>query len=280
MKEINTESITSAVARLCIETNCCISPDMENALRLALEKEESALGKNVLETLLSNAAIARDEMIPICQDTGLCVVFVELGMDLHITGGDLEEAIQKGIIRGYTEGFLRSSIVADPIDRSNTGDNSPGVVHYKVVSGDKLKITVAPKGFGSENMGGLKMLTPSAGIEGIKQFVIDTVSSAGSNPCPPIVVGVGVGGSMEKAALIAKEALLRPMGSPAKTPYWKGIEEELLGKINDLGIGPGGFGGRITALAVHIETYPTHIAGLPVAVNLACHVHRHGEVIL
>jgi len=246
-----------------------------------VKTEESPVGKNALESMLENAAIARDEQVPICQDTGMTVVFFELGMDVRITGSDsLEEAINEGVRRGYEEGYLRKSVVKDPIDRINTGDNTPAVIHYSLVGGDKIKITVAPKGFGSENMSAIAMLTPSAGIEGVKNFVLDTVSAAGGNPCPPIIVGVGVGGTMEKCALLSKQALLRPLDSSSADPFWKAVEDELLEKINALGIGPAGYGGRTTALGVNIETFATHIAGLPVAVNIGCHVTRHAEGII
>ena len=280
MTEIKTDEIIEMVSALCIKANCCLNADIKEALSLALLKEESETGREVINTLLENAKIAGEEELPMCQDTGMTVIFVEAGMDIHIRGGDLEEAINEGVRQGYKKGFLRNSIVRDPIDRINTNDNTPAIIHYSIVRGEELKITVAPKGFGSENMGKLTMLTPSAGIEGIKSFVIDTVSSAGANPCPPIIVGVGIGGTMEKCALLAKQALLRSVGTSNKDPYWDGIEKELLEKINNLGIGPAGFGGRITALGVHIERYATHIAGLPVAVNIGCHATRHSEGIL
>jgi len=280
MREININSIIDLTAKLCMDANYYLNKDIEEAFQRCLIKEESPVGKNVLETIIENACIAREEQVPICQDTGMAVVFIELGMDLHITGGDIEDAINQGVRRGYEEGFLRKSVVKDPIDRKNTGDNTPAVIHYSIVRGDKIKITVAPKGFGSENMSALIMLTPAEGIEGVKKFVIDTVSAAGGNPCPPIIAGVGVGGTMEKCALLSKKALLRPVGSANPDPFWRDIEKELLEKINTLGIGPAGFGGRITALGVNIETFPTHIAGLPVAVNIGCHVTRHAEGII
>ena len=280
MKEIKTNAIINLVARLCIEANCNLNKDLEQALSRCLACEDSPAGKNVIKTLIENAAIAREEQVPICQDTGMAVVFIELGMDVRIQGGDLEEAVNSGVRRGYEEGFLRKSVVRDPIDRVNTKDNTPAVIHYSIVPGDKIKIIAAPKGFGSENMSALKMLKPSDGIEGVKNFVIDTVSKAGANPCPPIIVGVGVGGTMEKCALLSKKALLRPAGCGNADPFWNAIEKELLEKINALGIGPAGFGGRSTALAVHIETFATHIAGLPVAVNIGCHVTRHAEGII
>ena len=280
MREVDIAAIIDLVSRLCIEANCNLNPDIYDAFSKALTTEDSPIGKKVIETLIENAHIAREEQVPICQDTGMTVVFIELGMDVHITGGDLEEAINEGVRQGYKKGYLRNSIVRDPIDRINTQDNTPAVIHYSIVKGDKIKINVAPKGFGSENMGALKMLTPSAGIEGVKQFVIDTVSSAGSNPCPPLIVGIGIGGTMEKCAFLSKKALLRPLGTANADKYWDSVERDLLEKINALGIGPAGFGGRTTALGVNIETFATHIAGLPVAVSTGCHVTRHSEGVL
>ena len=283
MTEINTDEIIKLVSELCIKANCNLNSDIKKALHSSLTLEESEVGKNVLQSLIENARIAREEQVPICQDTGMTVVFVEVGMDVHITGSgvdDLEEAINEGVRQGYKKGYLRNSIVKDPIDRINTQDNTPAVIHYEIIKGDKLKITVAPKGFGSENMSALKMLTPSVGIEGVKKFVIDTVSIGGANPCPPIIVGVGVGGTVEKCAMLAKRALLRPLGTYNNDKFWKGVEAELLERVNKLGIGPAGFGGRTTALGVHIETFATHIAGLPVAVNIGCHVTRHASGIL
>ena len=280
MREIDVNTIVDAAAKLCMDANYYLNEDIAQAFSRCLPKEESPVGKKALESMLENADIAREEKVPICQDTGMAVVFFELGMDVHITGGDLDEAINEGIRRGYGEGFLRKSVVKDPIDRINTGDNTPAIIHYSIVKGDKIKMTVAPKGFGSENMSALAMLTPSGGIEAVKDFVLKTVSTAGGNPCPPIIAGVGIGGTMEKCALLGKKALLRPVGSANADPFWSGVESELLEKINALGIGPAGFGGRTTALGVHIETFATHIAGLPVAVNIGCHVTRHAEVIL
>ena len=279
MREIPVERITRAVAEMCINCNCLIDPHIKTAFTEAEKRETNPLGRQVLETLLKNSEVAADLMIPICQDTGLTVVFVEIGQEVHLTGGSLEEAINAGVAQGYTEGYLRKSVVKDPLDRENTGDNTPAVIHYQVVPGDQLKLTVSPKGFGSENMSALKMLKPSQGLEGIKRLVLDTVIAGGPNPCPPIIVGVGVGGSMEKAALLAKQALLRPVGSPNPDPAWGRIEDDLLTEINQLDIGPAGFGGRATALAVHINPYATHIAGLPVAVNIGCHFTRHAEII-
>jgi len=280
MRKIDISSIIDLTAKLCMDANYYLNKDIEEALCHCMTEEESPVGKSVLESMLENSRIAREEQVPICQDTGMAVVFFELGMDVHISGGDLEEAINEGVRRGYEEGFLRKSVVKDPIDRKNTGDNTPAVIHYSIVSGDKIKITVAPKGFGSENMSALTMLTPAEGIGGVESFVINTVLAAGANPCPPIIVGVGVGGTMEKCALLSKKALLRPVNSANADAFWKGVENELLEKINTLGIGPAGFGGRITALGVNIETFPTHIAGLPVAVNIGCHVTRHAEGII
>jgi fumarate hydratase subunit alpha len=276
MKEINSCQVIDLVEKLCIDSNCYLNKDIEQELSKRLDSEESPLGKNVIGTIIENAKIAREEQIPICQDTGMAVVFVELGTDAHFSG-NLEEAINEGVRRGYKKGYLRNSIVRDPIDRVNTKDNTPAVIHYSITTGNKIKITVAPKGFGSENMSALAMLTPSDGIEGIKKFVVDTVSKAGGNPCPPVIVGVGVGGTMEKCALLSKKALLRPIGSFNANEFWHEAEKELLEKINSLGIGPAGFGGKTTALSVNIETFPTHIAGLPVAVNIGCHATRHAE---
>lgn len=280
MKTINVNEVTDIVERLCIDANCNLNKDIEDAFTRCLAAEDSACGRGVLESMLQNAAIARNEQVPICQDTGMAVVFIELGMDVHFHGGSLENAVNEGVRRGYKKGYLRKSVVKDPIDRVNTNDNTPAVIHYSVTEGDTVKITVAPKGFGSENMSALKMLTPADGIEGVKNFVLDTVSGAGGNPCPPIIVGVGVGGTMEKCAYLGKKALLRPAGSENSSAFWNGVEKELLEKINALGIGPAGFGGRTTALCVNIETFPTHIAGLPVSVNIGCHVTRHAEGIL
>lgn len=280
MREINTGEIAALVEKLCIDANCNLNADIEQALLRGLSAEESPVGKNVIQTIIKNAEIAREEQVPICQDTGMAVVYLEIGIDVHLTGGDPEEAVNEGVRRGYEKGYLRKSVVRDPIDRVNTQDNTPAVIHFTMVPGDLIKITVAPKGFGSENMSALKMLTPAEGIVGIKKFVIDTVSAAGGNPCPPIIVGVGIGGTMEKCAQLSKKALLRPVGAPSPNAFWAGIEQELLAKINALGIGPAGFGGRITALGVSIETFPTHIAALPVAVNIGCHVTRHAEGII
>ncbi|MCL2832421.1 MAG: fumarate hydratase [Treponema sp.] len=280
MKEVNVSSITDLVSRLCMEANFNLNRDIEAALTGCMAREESPAGKSVIASMLENSNIAREEQAPICQDTGMAVVFFEIGTDVHITGGDPTKAINEGVKNGYQKGYLRKSVVRDPIDRVNTNDNTPAIIHYLITAGDQIKITVAPKGFGSENMSAVKMLTPSEGIAGIKRFVVDTVSKAGANPCPPIIVGVGAGGTFEKCALLSKQALLRPVGSSNPDSFWGGVEKELLEKINALGIGPAGFGGRITALGVNIETFPTHIAGLPVAVNIGCHVTRHAEGVL
>lgn len=275
MREISSESITKALAEMCVEANHHLTPDMEAALKHAGESEISPLGKQIISQLEENLKIAREDMIPICQDTGMAVVFVEMGQDVHITGASLSDAINEGVRKGYTEGYLRKSVVGDPIERVNTGDNTPAVIHYNIVPGDGLKLTLAPKGFGSENMSRIFMLKPAEGIEGVKDAVLTAVNDAGPNACPPMVVGVGVGGTFEKAAILSKQALLRPAGEHSDIPYVKELEEELLERINKSGIGPGGLGGRITALAVNVLTYPTHIAGLPVAVNICCHVNRH-----
>lgn len=281
MREINVEEITKTVEKLCIESNYYLPQDVKMALEDALVKEESPLAKEILQDILKNQDIARTNNVPICQDTGLAVIFLELGQDVRLVGGDLNEAIDEGVRRGYKYGFLRKSAVDDPfIVRKNTGDNTPAIVHTKIVPGDKVKLILAPKGGGSENMSALAMLKPSDGIKGIKKFVIDTVDKAGSNPCPPIIVGIGIGGTIEKTTLIAKQALLRTVGEHNANPEVARLEKELLEEINKLGIGPQGFGGRSTALAVNIETFPAHIASMPVAINIQCHVARHKEAII
>ena len=277
MRTVEAEKITSLLEKLCIEACCVIMDDIYSCFKNCIKTEKSALGREILGTLVENADIARNEQSPICQDTGMTVVFVTMGQDVHIEGGFIEDAINEGVRRGYTKGYLRKSVVRDPIDRVNTQDNTPAVVHYEIVPGSEFHITVAPKGFGSENKSGLKMLTPSQGIEGIKKFVIDTVSQAGPNPCPPIIVGIGIGGTMERAAYMSKKALLRPVGTENADETLRGLESELLTAINNLGIGPAGFGGTTTALSVNIITGATHIAGLPVAVNIGCHATRHAE---
>ena len=280
MKNINANDITKAVKLMCMEANYYLGEDVLRAFNKALKEEKSPAGVSVMEQLIENANIAKNEQVPMCQDTGFAVFFVELGQDAHITGGTLKDAINEGVRQGYTEGFLRKSIVSDPLKRVNTKDNTPAVVHIELVPGENLKIIIAPKGGGSENMSGLKMLKPADGVKGVKDFVIERVSQAGSNPCPPIVVGVGIGGTFEVAAMLAKKALLRELGKHHPDPDTAELEKELLEKVNNLGIGPQGFGGRITALAVNIEKHPCHIASLPVAVNINCHAHRHKEVIL
>lgn len=280
MRTLNVSDITDNIKEMCIEANHYLTGGMKNALKTAVETEKAPLGKQVLEQLQENLKIAGEDMIPICQDTGMAVVFLEVGQEVHLTGGSLEEAVNEGVRRGYTEGFLRKSVVGDPIYRENTKDNTPAVIHYEIVSGEQVKITVAPKGFGSENMSRVFMLKPADGLEGVKKAIITAVTEAGPNACPPMVVGVGIGGTFEKCAMMAKKALLRPIDQHSEIPYVKELEEELLEKINHSGIGPGGLGGTTTALAVNINTYPTHIAGLPVAVNICCHVNRHAVRVL
>jgi fumarate hydratase subunit alpha len=280
VREVNVKLIGDALKDLSISTNCVLGDEEVAYIKKMMGVEESPTGKEILEMLLENARIARDEMIPICQDTGFSVVFLDVGQDVHFVGGDINEAIADGIRRGYTEGFLRKSILSDPIKRVNTGDNTPAVVHLTIVPGEKVKVTLAPKGGGSENMSGVKMLKPSDGIEGVKNFVVERVDAAGGNPCPPIVVGVGIGGTFEKCAFLAKKALLRPLGSRHADPFYAEVEAELLRRINATGIGPQGLGGRVTALDVHIETYPCHIASLPAAVNINCHASRHGHRVI
>ena len=275
MRELNVKEITCALREMAISINHQLSPDMCELLNNSDKKEESPLGKQILEQLKENMQIASEEMIPICQDTGMAVVFAEIGQDVHLIGGNLEDAINEGIRQGYVDGYLRKSVVADPIQRVNTKDNTPAVIHYSIVPGDKVKLTLSPKGFGSENMSKVYMLKPAQGIEGVKEAVLTAVKEAGPNACPPIVVGVGIGGTFEKCAILAKKALTRNALSHNQIPYVKELEIELLEKINNLGIGPAGLGGRITALAVNVETYPTHIAGLPVGINICCHVNRH-----
>ncbi|MDE6891434.1 MAG: fumarate hydratase [Lachnospiraceae bacterium] len=275
MKIINVEEITRNIKEMCIEANHYLTNDMKTALMQAAKKERSPLGKQVLRQLEENLQIAAQDMIPICQDTGMAVIFMEIGQNVHVEGGSLTEAVNEGVREGYREGYLRKSVVGDPVIRENTKDNTPAVIHYDMVCGDEIKITVAPKGFGSENMSRIFMLKPADGIEGVKNAVITAVTEAGPNACPPMVVGVGIGGTFEKCALLAKKALTRPVDERSEIPYVRELEEELLQKINKSGIGPGGLGGSTTALAVNINTYPTHIAGLPVAVNICCHVNRH-----
>ena len=275
IRTIRVEEITKNIKEMCIEANHFLSPDMAEAMKCAEKNEEAPLGKQILEQLQENLKIAGEDMIPICQDTGMAVVFLEIGQDVHLEGGALEDAVNEGVRQGYVEGYLRKSVVGDPLIRENTKDNTPAVLHTRIVDGDQVKIKVAPKGFGSENMSRVFMLKPAEGIEGVKDAVLTAVKDAGPNACPPMVVGVGIGGTFEKCALMAKEALTREVGSHSEIEYVKELEEELLTKINSLGIGPGGLGGTTTALAVNINTYPTHIAGLQVAVNICCHVNRH-----
>lgn len=275
MRTIHTDEITKNIKEMCMAVNVQLSPDVKGALLKAKEKEESPIGKQILDQLEKNMDIACDSKIPICQDTGMTVVFLKIGQDLHIEGTYIEDAVNEGIRQGYEEGYLRKSVVGDPLIRENTKDNTPGVIHYEIVPGDQLEITVAPKGFGSENMSRVFMLKPADGIEGVKKAIIESVEAAGPNACPPMVIGVGIGGTFEKCAILAKKALTRDLNIHSEIPYIKELEEEMLQKVNNLGIGPGGLGGRVTAIGLNIETYPTHIAGLPVAVNICCHVNRH-----
>lgn len=280
MREVSVSEITKNIREMCIEANHFLSPDMKQVFDEAVSREESPLGKQILNQLEENLRIAGEDMIPICQDTGMAVVFLKAGQEVHFTGGSLTEAVNEGVRQGYTEGFLRKSVVQDPIERVNTGDNTPAIFHYEIVEGDSVEITVAPKGFGSENMSRVFMLKPADGIEGVKEAILTAVRDAGPNACPPMVVGVGIGGTFEKCALMAKHALTRDLSEEAPVPYVRELEKEMLERINGLGIGPGGLGGRITAFAVNIETYPTHIAGLPVAVNICCHVNRHAHRVI
>lgn len=277
MREIHISKIIEAVKELCVEANYYLSDDVRNTLYHAKKSETWPLAENILEQIILNSDIAKNENKPICQDTGMACVFLEIGQDVHIIGGLLEDAINEGVRRGYDEGFLRKSVVKDPINRINTKDNTPAIIYYDIVPGDKIKITVAPKGFGSENMSRIKMLKPSDGLQGFKDFIIETIKLAGPNPCPPIVIGVGIGGTFDKAAYLSKKALIRPLNVRNKDEFYSNLEKELLEDINNLGIGPQGFGGKTTAIGLNIETYPTHIAGLPVAVNINCHATRHKE---
>ena len=280
MREVSTDEITKNIKEMCIEANYILSDDVKNKIINSAGVENSEIGKKILSQLEENMEIAEREQIPICQDTGMAVVFIKIGQEVHITGGSLEDAINQGVREGYTEGYLRKSVVKDPLIRENTKDNTPAIIHYEIIPGDKVEITVAPKGFGSENMSRVCMLKPADGIEGVKNAVIETVKLAGPNACPPVVVGVGIGGTFEKCALLAKKALTRDINSESSIEYVAELENELLDEINNLNIGPGGLGGKITALGVNIETYPTHIAGLPVAINMCCHVNRHKKRIL
>lgn len=280
MRTIDVGVITDNIKEMCIEANHFLSEDMKDALHMAAVQEKAPLGRQILEQLQENMKIAGEDMIPICQDTGMAVIFLEIGQDVHFEGGLLEDAVNEGVRRGYVDGYLRKSVVKDPIYRDNTKDNTPAIIHYSIVEGSQVKITVAPKGFGSENMSRVFMLKPADGIEGVKNAVLTAVKDAGPNACPPMVVGVGVGGTFEKCAIMAKQALTRPVNEHSAVPYVKELEEELLSRINGSGIGPGGLGGSTTALAVNINTYPTHIAGLPVAVNICCHVNRHAVRVI
>ncbi len=280
MREINVELITEAIKNLSIEANYFLGSDINDALLNAKKEEPWKLASDVLDKILINSEIARNEKMPMCQDTGMACVFIEIGQDVHLVGGRIKDAINEGVRRGYEEGFLRKSVVKDPIRRVNTKDNTPAIIYYDIVDGDKVKIILAPKGFGSENMSKIGMLKPSDGLDGVKKFIIDTVKAAGPNPCPPMVIGVGIGGTFDKAAYLAKKALLRPIDIRNEDEFYKELELELLQEVNKLGIGPQGFGGKTTALGLNIETYSTHIAGLPVAVNINCHATRHKEVIL
>ncbi len=278
MRDINVSEVTAAVKNLCIDVNYQLSEDMRAVFDKVVDKEESELGKNILKQLQENLKIAAEDRIPICQDTGMAVLFLKIGQDVHFAGGNLTDAINEGVRQGYTEGYLRKSVVSDPLIRKNTGDNTPAVIHYDIVPGDKVKITCAPKGFGSENMSRVFMLKPADGEEGVKNAVVQAVLDAGPNACPPMVIGVGIGGTFEKCAEMAKEALTRPVGQNSDIEYVRDMEKEILDRINKTGIGPAGLGGKVTALAVNINTYATHIAGLPVAVNICCHVNRHISV--
>lgn len=280
MKEINVSNITDVIEQLCMSANFDLNGDIMEALEAGAKNEESETGRILLAQLVENARIASSERIAICQDTGMAVVFVDIGQEVHIVGGSLEFAINEGVRRGYEKGFLRKSVVSDPLKRINTGDNTPAILHYNITDGDSLKITIAPKGFGSENMSGVRMLKPSDGVEGVKAFIEEMVDRAGPNPCPPVIVGVGIGGTMEKAAILAKKALLRPVNQRNADDDLRRLEEEMLARVNSLGIGPAGLGGRLTALAVNIDVFPTHIAGLPVALNMSCHVTRHAQAVL
>ena len=275
MREIASETITKKIREICMSVNVELSPDVKDALDRGCQREDSVIGSQILGQLQENLRIAGKEQIPICQDTGMAVIFLRIGQDVHVVGGSIEEAVNEGVRQGYRDGYLRKSVVRDPIERENTGDNTPAVIHYEIVPGEEFTITVAPKGFGSENMSRLVMLKPADGIEGVKQVILDTVAAAGPNACPPMVIGVGIGGTFEKCAWLAKKALTRSLDQESEVPWVKDLEKEMLDRVNALGLGPGGLGGRVTALGLNIETYPTHIAGLPVAVNICCHVNRH-----
>ena len=280
MREINVQQIIDTVEKLCIDANNHLPSDVKCAIKNCRACEDGKIAQGVLDNIIENFEIADNENVPVCQDTGMACVFLEIGQDLHIVGGDLTEAINEGVRRGYANGYLRKSVVGDPVRRGNTGDNTPAMIYTEIVPGENLKITLGPKGFGSENMSAIRMFKPSAGIQGIKDFIIETVEAAGPNPCPPIVVGVGIGGTFDKAALLAKKAIMRPIDSCHPDPYYADLEKEMLEKINQLGIGPQGFGGKTTAIGLNIETLPTHIAGMPCAININCHVTRHKTEVL
>ena len=280
MREISVAAITDAVERLCIAANTYLPGDVKCAIETCREREDGALARDILDKIIENYTIAGAENVPICQDTGMACVFLEIGQDVHLVGGDLREAVDEGVRRGYCNGYLRKSVVADPIRRGNTGDNTPAMLYTEIVPGENVKITVAPKGFGSENMSAIRMFKPSAGLQGIKDFILETVEASGPNPCPPIVIGVGIGGTFDKAALLAKKALMRPLDAHNPDPYYGELEEEMLQKVNALGIGPQGFGGKTTAIGLNIEVLPTHIAGMPCAININCHVTRHQTEVL
>lgn len=280
MREIQASEITEAIERLCIEANQVLPEDVKQAIGKCRACEDGEIACEILDNIIENYKIAEEEQVPICQDTGMACVFLEIGQDVHIAGGDLTEAVNEGVRRGYEKGYLRKSVVKDPVRRGNTGDNTPAMLYTEIVPGDQIRITVGPKGFGSENMSAIRMFKPSAGLQGIKDFILETVEAAGPNPCPPMVVGVGIGGTFDKAALLAKKALMRPIDSRNSDPFYGELEEEMLEKINELGIGPQGFGGRTTAIGLNIETMPTHIAGMPCAINISCHVTRHKTEVI
>lgn len=280
MREIAVEQLTEVIRHLCIDACQFLPKDVKNAIEQCRAREEWGIAQGVLDNIIENYRLAEEQQIPICQDTGMACVFLEIGQEVHLTGGNLQDAVHEGVRRGYADGYLRKSVVGDPVRRGNTGDNTPAMIYTEIVPGDQIKITVAPKGFGSENMSAIRMFKPSAGIEGIKDFILETVEAAGPNPCPPIVVGVGIGGTFDKAALLAKKALLRDLGTHHPDPYYADLEREMLEKINALGIGPQGFGGRTTAIGLNIETMPTHIAGMPCAININCHVTRHKTEVI
>lgn len=280
MREIKASTITDVIERLCMEANQVLPQDIKDAISTCRSQEDGDIACGILDNIIENYQIAENEQVPICQDTGMACVFLEIGQDVHITDGDLAEAVNEGVRRGYTKGYLRKSVVKDPVRRGNTGDNTPAMLYTEIVPGEQIKVTVGPKGFGSENMSAIRMFKPSAGIQGIKDFIIETVETAGPNPCPPMVVGVGIGGTFDKAALLAKKALMRPVDTSNPDPYYADLEKEMLQKINELGIGPQGFGGRTTAIGLNIETMPTHIAGMPCAINISCHVTRHKTEVI